>query len=159
MPTRRHFLTGSLTGLALLAMRPPAFAAARTYTNPVLARNFPDPFVLRHAGQYYAFGTTGRGRTADGRVFSLLKSKNLVDWQPLGGALTPPAGSEEFDFWAPEVVEHQGTFYMYYSRGGGAIGATVGHQLKVATSQRRTSMQVQSGGSGPSGRFASIGSG
>jgi arabinan endo-1,5-alpha-L-arabinosidase len=137
MPTRRHFLTGSLTGLALLAMRQPlAAAAARTYTNPVLAGNFPDPFVLRHDKHYYAFGTTGRGRTADGRIFTLLQSENLVDWRPLGGALTPPAGSEEFDFWAPEVVAHEGTFYMYYSRGGGAIGATVGHQLHVATSPR-----------------------
>ncbi|MGI4835311.1 MAG: glycoside hydrolase family 43 protein [Janthinobacterium lividum] len=135
MPTRRHFLTGSLSGLALLAMRPAA-AAARTYRNPVVARNFPDPFVLRHEGHYYAFGTTGRGRTPDGRVFSLLASNDLVDWRPLGGALTPPVGSDEFDFWAPEVVLHQGTFYMYYSRGGGAIGATVGHQLRVATSPR-----------------------
>ncbi|WP_206680701.1 glycoside hydrolase family 43 protein [Hymenobacter polaris] len=136
MSTRRHFLLGSLSGLALLAMRPPAAAAARTYRNPVVARNFPDPFVLRHAGHYYAFGTTGRGRTPDGRVFSLLASDDLVNWRALGGALTPPAGSEEFDFWAPEVVLHQGTFYMYYSRGGGAIGATVGHQLYVATSPR-----------------------
>jgi beta-xylosidase len=137
MPTRRHFLTGSLTGLALLAMRQPlAAAAARTYTNPVLAGNFPDPFVLKHGKRYYAFGTTGRGRTKDGRVFTLLQSENLVDWRPLGGALLPPAGSEEFDFWAPEVVEHNGTFYMYYSRGGGAIGATVGHRLHVATSAR-----------------------
>ncbi|MEJ7664899.1 MAG: family 43 glycosylhydrolase [Hymenobacter sp.] len=136
MFTRRHFLTGSAAGLALLAMRPYPVAAARTYTNPVLARNFPDPFVLRHGGHYYAFGTTGRGRTPDGRIFMLLTSDNLVDWRPPGGALTPPPGSEEFDFWAPEIVLHEGTFYMYYSRGGGAIGATVGHQLHVATSQR-----------------------
>ncbi|WP_223654235.1 hypothetical protein [Hymenobacter psoromatis] len=42
MFSHRHFLTGSAAGLALLAMRTPA---ARTYTNPVLARDFPDPFV------------------------------------------------------------------------------------------------------------------
>ena len=84
--------------------QPVAAAAARTYTNPVLAGNFPDPFVLKHGKRYYAFGTTGRGRTPDGRIFTLLQSENLVDWRPLGGALTPPAGSEEFDFWAPEVV-------------------------------------------------------
>jgi len=136
MPSRRYFLKGSVTGLALLAMRPVAAARARTYTNPVVARDFPDPFVLRHAGRYYAFGTTGQARQPDGRVFTLLTSTDLVDWQPLGGALTPPPGSEQFDFWAPEVALHEGTFYMYYSRGGGAIGATVGHQLHVATSAR-----------------------
>lgn len=135
MSSRRHFLKGTLTGLALLAVRPGG-AAARTYTNPVVARDFPDPFVLRHEGKYYAFGTTGRHRTPDGRVFAVLTSTNLVDWQPAAGALTPPAGSDEADFWAPEVVLHAGTFYMYYSRGGGAIAATVGHQLHVATSSR-----------------------
>ena len=135
MPSRRCFLKESLTGLALLAVRP-GVAAARTYTNPVVARDFPDPFVLRHQGKYYAFGTTGRSRTPDGRVFSLLVSENLVDWQPLGGALAPPPGTEAAEFWAPEVVLHDNTFYMYYSRGGGALGATTGHQLHVATSPR-----------------------
>ncbi len=135
MSSRRHFLKSTLTGLALLAVRPGG-AAARTYTNPVVARDFPDPFVLRHEGKYYAFGTTGKGRTPDGRVFAVLTSTNLVDWQPAGGALTPPAGTDEADFWAPEVVLHAGTFYMYYSQGGGAIAATVGHQLHVATSPR-----------------------
>ena len=109
MSSRRHFLKGTLTGLALLAVRPGG-AAARTYTNPVVARDFPDPFVLRHEGKYYAFGTTGRHRTPDGRVFAVLTSTNLVDWQPAAGALTPPAGSDEADFWAPEVVLHAGTF-------------------------------------------------
>lgn len=136
MPTRRSFLTSSLSGVALLAMRPLAASAARTYTNPVVARNFPDPAVLRHAGRYYAFGTTGDGRAADGRIFNVLTSPNLVDWQAAGGALTPPPGTAQAQFWAPEVVEHQGTFYMYYSRGGGAIGASVGHRLHVATSSQ-----------------------
>lgn len=136
MATRRTFLQSATTGLALLALRPAVAAAARTYTNPVVARNFPDPFVLRHGDVYYAFGTTGQGRAADGRVFTLLTSNNLVDWQDRGGALTAPAGTEEADFWAPEVVLHKSVFYLYYSRGGGAIGASVGHQLHVATSTK-----------------------
>lgn len=131
---RRDFLKRAGAG-SLLALLPVGAAhAARTYRNPVVARNFPDPAVLRHRGVYYAFGTTGRGRTPDGRVFSVLTSRNLVDWQDAGGALTPPAGAEGADFWAPEAVLHEGTFYLYYSRGGGAIGATVGHRLHVATS-------------------------
>ncbi|OGX85898.1 glycoside hydrolase family 43 protein [Hymenobacter glacialis] len=108
---------------------------ARTYTNPVYAAQFPDPFVLRHQGTYYAFGTTGQGRAADGRIFTLLTSNNLVDWTPAGGALMPPEDADEADFWAPEVVYHEGTFYMYYSMGGGALADTVGHRLHVATSR------------------------
>ena len=138
MLSRRNFLRQASTGLASLAMLHQAAAqaaAARTYTNPVFAGQFPDPFVLKHRGRYYAFGTTGRGRTADGRIFTLLTSTNLMNWKPAGGALVPPAGAQGADFWAPEVVYHQGTFYMYYSMGGGAIEATVGHRLHVATSK------------------------
>ena len=137
MPSRRDFLLQATTGLAALAVASQAAArAARTYTNPVYAGQFPDPFVLRYQRRYYAFGTTGQGRTADGRIFSLLTSSNLVNWKNAGGALTPPAGAEGADFWAPEVVHHKGTFYMYYSMGGGAIAATVGHRLHVATSKK-----------------------
>jgi len=137
--SRRLFLRYA-AGLGLLSFLRRAQAAApappRTYTNPVRPGNFPDPFVLRHEGVYYAFGTTGEDRTKpDGRIFTVLTSRNLVDWKPAGGALTPPAGSEKAQFWAPEVVYHQGTFYMYYSMGGGAVGATVGHRLHVATSR------------------------
>ena len=34
-----------------------AAASVATYTNPV-ALNLPDPFVIRHDGLYYAYGTT-----------------------------------------------------------------------------------------------------
>ena len=138
MPTRRDFVLQATAGVAALtlASQAAARAAARTYTNPVYKAQFPDPFVLRHQGKYYAFGTTGQGRTTDSRIFTLLTSSNLVDWKPAGGALTPPTGAEGADFWAPEVVFHNGTFYMYYSMGGGAIAATVGHRLHVATSQK-----------------------
>jgi len=134
--SRRDFLRYVAAG-GLLTILPnhSAQAGARTYTNPVLARNFPDPFVLKHDGVYYAFGTTGEHRTADGLIFSVLTSRNLVDWKDAGGALMPPKDSEGAQFWAPEVVLHEGTFYMYYSRGGGAIAATVGHRLHVATSK------------------------
>ena len=134
--SRRTFLLLAAAAAGLLALLPTrnARGAARTYTNPVVPRNFPDPAVFQHQALYYAFGTTGQGRTADGRIFSVLISSNLVDWRDVGGALAPPPGSDGLDFWAPEVVFHDGMFYMYYSRGGGAIAATVGHRLYVATS-------------------------
>ncbi|UOR07607.1 glycoside hydrolase family 43 protein [Hymenobacter aerilatus] len=137
MISRRHFLQQSAAGLAALALaNQQALAAARTYTNPVYPGSFPDPFVLRHGKRYYAFGTTGQSRTTDGRIFTLLTSDNMVDWRPQGGVLLPPPEAEGADFWAPEVVEHNGTFYMYYSKGGGAIASSVGHRLYVATSPK-----------------------
>jgi GH43 family beta-xylosidase len=99
--------------------------------NPVWDGSMPDPFVLRHRGVYYAFGTTGPERKRDGRIFTLLRSTNLYEWEELGGALTPPAGAEGQEFWAPEVAERDGTFFMYYSMGGKEP-----HKLRIATSDK-----------------------
>ncbi len=115
--SRRDFLEQLAAGVGLtaagaldrVAMFRPA-VGAKTYTNPVYAGSMPDPFVLRHQGVYYAFGTTGRERKADGRIFTLLRSRDLVNWRELGGALTPPSDDTAYQYWAPEVAEHDGTF-------------------------------------------------
>jgi beta-xylosidase len=78
----------------------------------------PDPSVIRHDGYYYAFGTTGNERKADGRIFTVLRSADLVNWVELGGALTPPSPDRRYQYWAPEAVERDGRFYLYYSMGG-----------------------------------------
>lgn len=39
----------------------------------------------------------------------------MVNWHEIG-SLLPGAGSWGFtDFWAPEVVEYKGRYYMYYT--------------------------------------------
>jgi GH43 family beta-xylosidase len=100
-----------------------------TYTNPIHPANFPDPFVLRFNGRYYAYAT---GPAGDGRFFPMLSSTNLVDWQPHGGALEPlrVPGAEEY--WAPEVAYSEGTFYLYYATGR---TADPDHHLRVATAE------------------------
>ena len=121
--SRRDFLSQLATGVALAAagtLAPAAaFAAAtKTYQNPVYAGSMPDPGVLLHEGVNYAFGTTGKDRKADGRIFTLLRSTDLVTWEELGGALTPPSDDPRFEYWAPEVAFEGGTFYMYFAMGG-----------------------------------------
>ena len=91
--------------------------AGRTYQNPVYAGDMPDPSVRKLGKYYYAFGTTGAGRLPDGRIFTLLRSRNLVDWEKLGGALVPPTNNPAFQYWAPEIAEHRGKYYLYYSMG------------------------------------------
>lgn len=103
----------------------------RTYTNPVYAGYFADPFVLEHEGTYYAYGTSGRP-TLEGRAFEVLRSPDLVSWTSLGGALEPPEGLAGRDYWAPEVAFHEGRFYMYYSAGI----EDKGHQIRVAAAER-----------------------
>src|SRR3982750_46175 len=92
----------------------------------------PDPGVLLHRGVYYAFGTTGRDRKDDGRVFTLLRSRNLVEWEALGGALTAPSADARVQYWAPEPAYHDGTFYLYYAMGGVEEER---FELRVATSR------------------------
>src|SRR3712207_6756009 len=139
LSSRRDFLKQFAGGLALTAggvLAPRsllAAAAPRTYTNPVYAGNMPDPGVLRHQGVYYAFGTTGRERKGDGRIFTLLRSTNLVAWEELGGALTPPDPDTRYEYWAPEPAYHEGTFYLYYAMGGVEEEKFA---LRVATSTR-----------------------
>lgn len=104
----------------------------RTYTNPVWPGAMADPFVLRRGGHYYAFGT-GDPRDRAGRRFRILRSDDLVQWEDLGGALEPLDDPGATDYWAPEVAERDGTFFMYYSAGG-PHGA--GHRIRVATAAR-----------------------
>ena len=147
--TRRDFLRQLAAGVGLAAtsaLDPRVARAlvvgAKTYTNPVYAGSMPDPGVLRHDGAYYAFGTTGRERKADGRIFTLLRSTDLVDWQELGGALTPPSEDARYEYWAPEPAYHDGRFYLYYAMGGVEEERFA---LRVATSARVEGPYVDSG--------------
>lgn len=102
----------------LEAFGSPSSSGAKTYRNPVYTGSMPDPGVMLHDGVYYAFGTTGGDRKADGRIFTLLRSTDLVHWEELGGALTPPSPDARYQYWAPEAAFHDGTFYLYYAMGG-----------------------------------------
>ena len=99
------------------------------YRNPVHGGYFADPFVVRtdlaSGPGYVAYGT---GRFVDGLVFEMLVSTDLVHWEPAGGALVPLDPSHGSDYWAPEVAEHNGSWWMYYSVGHGDVG----HSLRVA---------------------------
>ena len=86
---------------------------AASYTNPVHPHSFPDPFVLKHQGEYWGYCT---GFWQDGRAFGIMRSPDLVRWEPLAGALEPLPGGHTC-YWAPEVTYDAGRFYLYYSVG------------------------------------------
>jgi len=110
----------------------------RTYQNPVYPETMADPFILKHDGVYYAYGTAPGG--ADGRQIPVLRSRDLVAWQPLGHALLPNGAVH---YWAPEVARHEGRFYMYYSSGSAPEG--VDQQLRVALSDHPAGPFIDSG--------------
>jgi GH43 family beta-xylosidase len=104
-------------------------STGRTYTNPVHPGPFADPFILRHDGWYYAYGTN-EAVEAD-RAFEVLRSRDLVSWASLGRVL---GGIERTprDYWAPEVASDGRGFWLYYSMG---VDDT-GHGLRVARADR-----------------------
>ena len=103
---------------------------AATFTNPVFPGYFADPFVLRHGDAYYAYGT-GIGRT-DAAAIQILRSHDLVSWQPVGHAMVPVDGLAPADHWAPEVAAHEGRFYLYFSAGV----EDREHRIRVAVADR-----------------------
>lgn len=74
---------------------------------------FGDPYVLLASdGRYYMYGTGG---VRDG--FGCYVSDNLEDWRYLGPVYRGNTEESwaESSFWAPEVYEKDGRFYMFFS--------------------------------------------
>jgi len=99
-----------------------------TYQNPVYPPDFADPFVLKTRGKYFAYGTAAPA--ADGRPFPILRSNDLVHWERLAGAIDPLRDPPAFNYWAPEVAERDGKYYLYYS--ASTVPSDEGHRLRVA---------------------------
>ena len=88
-------------------------APAGTFTNPVLDADFADPHVVRDGDAFYAYATGSAGfsniqvSTSDDLVAWSASEDALParpDWQPVRQGLT----------WAPEVVEVDDRWLMYY---------------------------------------------
>ena len=94
----------------------------QTYTNGVLP-DIADPHILKHKGKYYLYGTHTGGRPSGIPVYT---SNDLVNWSYRGWALSNNDSWGSDSFWAPEVINHNGLFYMYYA---------VEEHLAVATSK------------------------
>ena len=84
---------------------------AQTYTNPVIAGDFPDPSVIRVREHYYAAATTGGWSP----FFSIAHSKDLVNWRIVGAVFPQKPAWAKGDFWAPEIAEDKGKFYIFYT--------------------------------------------
>ncbi|MCX6044027.1 MAG: glycoside hydrolase family 43 protein [Chloroflexi bacterium] len=105
-----------------------------TYRNPVWPDEMADPFVLKWQGEYYAYGTSSL--QADHKIFPILHSKNLADWTHIGNAVEPLPTLPHGNYWAPEVAERDGKFYMYFSAGERTADETQRLHAAVADSPR-----------------------
>jgi arabinan endo-1,5-alpha-L-arabinosidase len=111
--------------------------AAKHYRNAVLDQDFPDPDVIQAAdGWYYAYGTEGDPGGQHVNI-QTARSRDLVHWHYLGDAMPslPSWGDQAVVSWAPEVVHHQGRYYLYYSTVPNDRLEDFGLCLAVATSR------------------------
>jgi xylan 1,4-beta-xylosidase len=86
------------------------FAAGPTFTNPVLAGDYPDPSVIRVGKEYWATATSSEW----GPQFPLLHSRDLVNWKIVGPVFTERPDWAVGNFWAPEIAEWKGRYFIYY---------------------------------------------
>jgi beta-xylosidase len=92
------------------------------YQNPVIQGDHPDPSIIRVGADYWASSTS----SAWGPLFPLLHSTDLVNWEQTGAVLPHRPAWATGDFWAPEISEFNGKFFVYY------VGRQTNGRLAVA---------------------------
>ena len=109
--------------------------ATTPFANPVHDGYLADPFCFRQGDWYYAVGT-GKAECGspafDGPVVPMVRSRDLRRWEPLGRVLELPAQPFEC-FWAPEIAECHGRFYMYYHP---CLPGRLSYHIRVAVADR-----------------------
>lgn len=76
-----------------------------TYRNPIVPGDRPDPTILKDGPDYYM--TFSSFQSYPGVV--IWHSRDLVNWAPIGAALTKPIGT----VWAMDLVKHDGRYFIY----------------------------------------------
>jgi beta-xylosidase len=85
--------------------------AAAAHANPVLPGDFPDPSVIRVGNEYWATATTSQWAP----IFPLLHSRDLVSWKTVGAVFRERPAWAISNFWAPEIAQHGGRYFVYYT--------------------------------------------
>ena len=117
--------------LLLVALTLDAIAQQRAaYTNPVIAGDYPDPSVIRVGGDYWATVTSGDWAPH----FPILHSRDLVNWRVVGAVFQKRPQWAARNFWAPEIQEDRGRFFVYYTarRKGGPLCVAVATATRPA---------------------------
>ena len=116
MPNRRSL---SALAAALVSLGMAGAAIAQPSFVPVLKDNFPDPFVVLHAGEFIAYATN------DGPNLPIATSRDLVNWTIAGDPAKPGKRYDAFPqlgpwaktgfTWAPEVMRVGNRWLLYYT--------------------------------------------
>lgn len=82
-----------------------------TYANPVIAGDYPDPSIIRTGDDFWATSTGSEWAP----VFPLLHSRDLVNWKQVGAVFPDAPAWAEGNFWAPEISEYKGRYFVFYT--------------------------------------------
>jgi xylan 1,4-beta-xylosidase len=77
----------------------------------VMAGDYPDPSLIRVGDDYWAVGTS----SAWAPVFPILHSRDLANWKIVSAVFTKPPAWSKGDYWAPEIANLAGKYFVYYS--------------------------------------------
>ncbi|HEY9401674.1 MAG TPA: glycoside hydrolase family 43 protein, partial [Pyrinomonadaceae bacterium] len=88
-----------------------AAQARASYTNPALAGDYPDPSVIRVGQDYWATATSSEWAPE----FPIMHSRDLVNWRVVGAVFQKRPAWSVGNYWAPEIAEDRGRFYIYYT--------------------------------------------
>lgn len=81
------------------------------FNNPVIRGDMADPSIIRVGDVYYATGTSSEWAP----YYPVYKSNDLVNWTQTGHIFNKQPEWTSNSFWAPELYEHNGKFYCYYT--------------------------------------------
>ena len=81
------------------------------YHNPVFPGDFPDPSVIRVGDAFYAVTTS----TDWAPFFPIFRSFDLVRWSIVGHVFAERPVWCVGNFWAPDLAERDGRFFVYYT--------------------------------------------
>lgn len=79
----------------------------KTFCNPALRGDYPDPSVMRDGEDYYLVNSSFD--YVPGLIVQ--HSRDLVHWEPVGPALNKYMGS----VWAPHICKFKGRYYIYFT--------------------------------------------
>jgi beta-xylosidase len=85
--------------------------APLVWQNPVVPGDFPDPSATRVGNEFWATSTS----TSLAPGFPLLRSTDLLHWEPAGSIFTRPPVWARDSLWAPELVVDQAGVRVYYT--------------------------------------------
>ncbi|MCH5376158.1 MAG: family 43 glycosylhydrolase, partial [Planctomycetes bacterium] len=88
----------------------PAVTPRPTEARPLLIGNWADPTILKDGDDYYMTHSSFEFQPG----LLIWHSKDLQSWQPIAHAVVNQEGS----IWAPDLIKHQGRYYIYYPAAG-----------------------------------------